>query len=130
MGNIDDAFELFWRSCPRREGANPKRPAKLKYTVLVRTIKPEDLQRAADLWRKAEENNKDRRADRARFIPMVITWLNQYRFEQLLEDTPALTPEQEAYMAKRGYIWTGNKWEKKHGSTLPTNHDTGITVEG
>jgi hypothetical protein len=67
-------FAEFWLVYPRREGANPKKPAKAVFDRLVaRGIPP---QRLID---GAQELAREHPAP-TRFVPQAVTWLNQERF--------------------------------------------------
>lgn len=70
-----DFFEEFWHAYPRREGPNPKKPARDRFLRLAaKGVDPETLIEAAR--RLAEEHPTP-----TRFVPQAITWLNQERWD-------------------------------------------------
>lgn len=70
----DEKFAEFWLAYPRRDGPNPRKPAKLVFDRLVaKGADPERLIAAAQAL--AVENPTP-----TRFIPQAVTWLNQERF--------------------------------------------------
>lgn len=70
----DEKFAEFWLAYPRREGPNPRKPAKLVFDRLVaKGADPDRLIAAAQAL--AVENPTP-----TRFIPQAMTWLGQERF--------------------------------------------------
>lgn len=71
-------FEEFWRSFPRRDGPNPRKPAEQKFSALAKTgVDPETMvagvkQLAIDESRRGNVGT--------RFIPQAVTWLSQQRW--------------------------------------------------
>jgi uncharacterized protein YdaU (DUF1376 family) len=75
-------FAEFWIAYPRREGSNPRKPAKLIFDRLVaRGVDPQRLIDAAKAL--AVEHPTP-----TRFIPQATTFLNQERFD---DEAPLLT---------------------------------------
>jgi hypothetical protein len=73
-----DAFKRFKKVFPRRDGANPWKPAEKKFNALVKTgVDPELMIRAAGELAR-EEGARGNVG--TKFIPQAITWLNQQRF--------------------------------------------------
>jgi hypothetical protein len=78
----DEKFAEFWIAYPRREGPNPRKPAKLIFDRLVaRGVGPQRLIDAAKAL--AVEHPTP-----TRFIPQATTFLNQERFD---DEAPLLT---------------------------------------
>lgn len=70
----DEKFAEFWLAYPRREGPNPRKPAKLVFDRLIaKGADPDRLIAAAQAL--AVENPSP-----TRFIPQSVTWLSQERF--------------------------------------------------
>lgn len=70
-----DFFADFWLAYPRREGPNPKKPAKDRFLRLVaKGHDPDTIIASAKAF--AAENPTP-----TRFIPQAITWLSQERFD-------------------------------------------------
>lgn len=69
-----DFFEDFWIVFPRREGSNPKKPARDRFARLVaKGFDPQAIIAGAKAL--AAEHPTP-----TRFVPQAITWLNQERF--------------------------------------------------
>lgn len=71
-------FDEFWKECPRREGPNPRKPAETKFNALVKSgVDQQMLIDEAKKWRQTEEARGN---IGTRFIPQIVTWLNQQRW--------------------------------------------------
>ena len=74
-----EAFETWWDTYPRREGSNPKKPAREKWTSAVKRVSVDELQAGAERFRRycdAEGTTG------TRFVPMASSWLKQERWEE------------------------------------------------
>lgn len=71
-------FEDFWKAYPRREGANPRKPAESKFNALVKSGADPEMMIAAARQLSQAESAKGNIG--TRFIPMASTWLNQQRW--------------------------------------------------
>jgi hypothetical protein len=80
--NIADLFEAFWREYPRREGPNPKAPARKKFLALIAS--GEDADRIIEGARRCREDHSARNEIRTRYIAQAVTWLSQRRWEDYL----------------------------------------------
>jgi SOS response regulatory protein OraA/RecX len=70
-------FETFWRSYPKRQGSNPKKPAAVKFEAAVkRGIDPAIIVRGAENYAA----DVAREGTAPRFVAQAITWLNQERW--------------------------------------------------
>ncbi len=71
-------FEEFWRSFPRRDGPNPRKPAEQKFSALAKTgVDPETMIAGA----KQLSIDESRRGNiGTRFVAQAVTWLNQQRW--------------------------------------------------
>jgi hypothetical protein len=77
--NDQKAFDEFWSVYPKRDGANPKKPALQKFIGLIvrHKVSPQLLiDRAREL--AAQHCGKN-----PKFIPMAVTWLNQERWKDV-----------------------------------------------
>lgn len=120
-----DLFDQFWEAYPRRDGANPREPARKKFSAIVKTgIDPKQIIAAAQRY-AAEMREKGQ--ERSQFVAQAMTWLNQQRWGDYAE--MALNSE---FAARRGLVrimpetsqWTA--WTKsRNGKTLPTDRDGG-----
>jgi len=102
--DTEEAFEVFWKVKPKREGPNPKKDAKLKFVRLVaKGHDPQTIISAAKAWAVADDKA-------TRFVPMAITWLNQERFSEY--QTASKVPNTPDRMQARGqwWVWNGEKW--------------------
>jgi hypothetical protein len=84
--NIGDLFEAFWREYPKREGPNPKAPAKKKFLALIAS--GEDADRIIEGARRCREDHSARNEIRTRYVAQAVTWLNQRRWEDYLAIAP------------------------------------------
>lgn len=75
---IDEEFDDIWPDYPRRQGDNPKKPAKIKFRALVKQgISPFEIYNGMQrLAREVVKNGTE-----PRYVPQMITWLNQERWE-------------------------------------------------
>ena len=76
--SIEAKFDEFWAVMPKRGGASdPKRPALLKFTALVRRghVDPDRIVAGARAYAAS------RAGEDPRFNVMAMTFLNQYRFD-------------------------------------------------
>lgn len=72
-----DQFEVFWKAYPRRQGANPKAPARKQFVALVRAgTNPEAIIEGA---RRCAETDADKIA--TPYIPQAVKWLRDRRWE-------------------------------------------------
>jgi hypothetical protein len=77
--SLEEDFQRFWKAYPRRDGANPKSPAKRKFIGAVRSgADPLAIISAAESY-ASEEAAKDRVG--TPYIAQAVTWLNQRRWE-------------------------------------------------
>jgi hypothetical protein len=105
-----DAFAEFWRAYPRRDGANPRRPAEQKFHALVAAgIAPAVLIAAVKRFAALEATRK---AAGTRFIPQAMTWLAQERFSDAAASEPPGTFD--IADAVRLYARTGH-WSRHAG---------------
>jgi len=72
-----DGFEDFWKAYPKRQGANPKAPARALFAAAVKAgADPGDIVAGA---RRCAEQDRDKIG--TRFIPQAVTWLRDRRWE-------------------------------------------------
>jgi hypothetical protein len=75
----DEPFENFWRVYPRRDGANPKAPARKKFFAVVKSgTDPAGIISAASRY-SAEAKAKQQVG--TPYVAQAVTWLNQQRWE-------------------------------------------------
>src|SRR5882757_2556515 len=73
-----DAFDRFKRTYPKRDGANPWQPAKLKFDRLVKGGVDPEMIIAGARQLAVEEHARGNLG--TKFVPQAITWLNQQRY--------------------------------------------------
>jgi hypothetical protein len=84
----DDRFLEFWEAYPKRDGANPKEPARKKFFALIKSgVDPGAIiagagRYAADMRARAQ--------DRTPYVAQALTWLNQQRWGDYSADPPKL----------------------------------------
>lgn len=71
-------FEEFWKVYPKRNGANPKEPAKQKFAAAVRSgANPPEIIAAAGRYAAECQRNQIIKTDK---VAQAVTWLNQKRW--------------------------------------------------
>ncbi len=107
-------FLELWSVYPKRLGSNPKAPARLRFCRLIANGESADrIIEAARLY--AIEEEKRKAADR-RFIPMLVTWLNQKRWQE--EAKRVLNVQIGEKMGS--YVWNGSRWAEIDGDISRT----------
>jgi hypothetical protein len=93
--DLEQKFVEFWAAYPKREGGNPKHPAKLKFMAAVKGgANPDSIIEAARLLAKEHPTP-------TRFVPMAQTWLYQHRFADASD--AAQSAEDELARQRRMY---------------------------
>lgn len=87
-----DDFEEFWKSFPRRDGPNPRKPAEQRFYALVKAGVDPAAMIAGAKRLAADEGARGNIG--TRFIPQAVTWLNQQRWDDhaataIVRDEPA-----------------------------------------
>jgi hypothetical protein len=73
-----DPFEDFWKIYPKRDGANPKAPARKKYLAALKAgASSEDILAAT---KRFAEEARSKGQIGTPYVPQAITWLNQQRW--------------------------------------------------
>lgn len=90
----DETFERFRAAYPKRDGGNPKEPARKKFEAATKSgIDPEAIIRGALAFAAAEQKRGN---VGTRFIPHAATWLNERRWEDFQAASAAAKPADEA----------------------------------
>lgn len=88
----DPHFTALWAAYPKRLGANPRKPAEIKFNTLVaQGVPPETI--LAGVRALAAEAKADGSIG-TKFVPQAITWLNQERWNDHATQTATRTAEQ------------------------------------
>lgn len=92
---IDEDFEKFWKGYPKRDGSNPKHPARKAYLAALKA----GTEAAAILAGAVEYGRREARCVGTPYIARAVTWLRERRWEDYTatpDGMPAgLTPEQQ-----------------------------------
>lgn len=126
----DEQFEAFWRAYPKRDGDNPKKPARLKFDAAIR--RGED---PAAIVAGAEALARARAGQDPKFTPQAVTWLNQERWKDAalpLNGTASHpTPpkddrdaESRLRVGRDRQMWPSPRWGPapgKPGCTIPAH---------
>ena len=103
-------FSEFWSVYPKRTGSNRKSPAEKAFVSAVNAgADPDQIIVATRKFAAAEAANVG-----TPFIPMAVTWLHQKGWEEHIP-TAADSEKWQAQiadMARRGFIWKDDKWQK------------------
>lgn len=83
----ESPFEEFWKAYPKREGSNPKQPARKKYLGALRAG-AEASEILAAVKRFAEEERKSEHIGTP-YVPQALTWLNQQRWGDYAQSVAA-----------------------------------------
>lgn len=120
-----DAFEVFWRSFPKRSGSNPKKPARAMYERLIREgeVTEDQLLDAA-----CKTAKRDRDKVGTPYLPEVLTWLRQGRWDDFnYSPIPQLPPGQNnalgVFVEAETEAWRA--WAARLGRTPPMNRSFG-----
>ena len=108
-------FSDFWASYPSRKGTKAKAMAEKRFNMAVKKgADPAYIVSSAKKYRDEakEEGNID-----TPFVCLASTWLNQQRWLDYLPDDGERDAKMNEDMAKRGYRWNGNEWEKINAAT-------------
>jgi hypothetical protein len=86
---VDDEFAVFWAAYPKREGSNPKEPARQSYQRARRrgVTAPELLEGARQYAAKMAGEPR-------RYVAQAVTWLNQSRWRDEGADGHVQNPSQ------------------------------------
>jgi hypothetical protein len=87
-----DAFDRFKKAYPKRDGANPWKPAAAKFEALVKAGVNPDLIIAGARQLAVEEHKRGNVG--TKFIPMAVTWLNQQRYADIACSAPDTESDQ------------------------------------
>ncbi len=102
-----DRFDEFWNEYPKRDGSNPKEPARKKFLALIKSGADQ-----SEIIAGAKNYRADMRArgeERTKFVAQAITWLNQERWKDHAQKAPPpVTPSPD------DAIYAGADWEGKH----------------
>lgn len=81
-----EKFEEFWKAYPRREGSNPKHPAKQKFDAAVQAgTDPEWIITGA---KRYAAESKQQNIIQTPKVAQALTWLNQRRWGDYQPDRP------------------------------------------
>jgi len=85
-----DRFEDFWNAYPKRDGANPKEPARKRFVAAIKSgVEPEAIIAGAKAYAAAEAKRGNVGSP---YIAQAVTWLNQRRWTDTAEQAPATGP--------------------------------------
>lgn len=102
------AFLQFRAAYPKRDGANPWRPAELKFYTLVKSgVDPAEIIAGAI---KLAQDEQARGNIGTRFIPQAITWLNQHRFKDTNAPAPQPAIDWEAILTAYKKLNHWSRW--------------------
>jgi hypothetical protein len=123
---LESSFEEFWEVYPRRDGANPKAPARKKFDTIVKSgVDPNEIVAAAGRY-AAEARSKGQ--EQTQFVAQAMTWLNQQRWGDYPEKQEQ--PEAISNMFRIELDtpqW--DAWRKYRGASLPSDRDGGWWCE-
>lgn len=100
-GSADAAFDLFWKTYPRKQGAPAKRLVKALWSRKVKAYSvatiQQGLERQIQVWK--DEHRK------SHHMPMITTWLNAEAWDTLDEvDGAPTVATKDAYAFTEGVV--------------------------
>jgi hypothetical protein len=91
----NDRFDEFWKVYPKRDGANPKAPARKKFLAAVKSgIDPGEIIAAA---KRSAEEARSKGQIGTPYVPQAMTWLGQQRWGDY--EPPSETPQPQGFYA-------------------------------
>ena len=94
-----DRFEEFWKAYPKRDGANPKKPARKKFDDAVKAgHDPGAIIAGAERYR---EYMRSKGQEGTQYVAQAVTWLNQARWEDELPAVNGSAPDDDYPRIKR-----------------------------
>lgn len=84
--SVDAAFIRFWQAYPKREGSNPRLPARDKFGRAVKAgADPEEIVAGAAAYRRQCDDSEQTGTP---YVAQAVTWLNQRRWEDYAINDP------------------------------------------
>lgn len=100
---IDNAFARFWSAYPKRNGSNPKAPARAKFVRhLNNGVEAEAMIAGAMLYAK---DLADAKKAGTEFVAMATTWLNQKRWEDYEHKSASAPPTDKVFIEVDSPQW-------------------------
>ena len=108
-------FYEYWSAYPKRLGANPRALAEQKFAKAIKSgADPEHLISSV---KKYADELKEQNLINTPYVCHAATWINQRRWLDYKPDHGGERNAQlDADMAKRGYVWKDERWQKINGS--------------
>ena len=122
-------FDDFWKAYPRRDGANPKTPAKKKFDALVKSgVDPGEIITAASRY-AAEMRAKGQ--ERTPYVAQAMTWLNQQRHGDYGEPEPEQPADAPGFYAafSSPQLEAWDEYERQIGKRKPRDKAGGWRYE-
>jgi hypothetical protein len=133
--DISEPFERFRAAYPKRDGGDPREPARKKFEAMVKSgVDPEAIIAGAQAFANAERKNVG-----TRFIPHSATWLNKRTWEDYAA-VPAETAETDVESwrvpiqnwQRDPTSWSSHAWGPapgEPGCTVPSAALAGIAAQ-
>jgi hypothetical protein len=101
---VDEAFERFWAAYPKRDMANPRKPAAEKFAVAVKNgVDPEDIIAGAQAYaRQLQAAGKIGTS----YVAQAVTWLNQMRWADELGAASGSNGPRATYRGRKALAGT------------------------
>lgn len=107
---MEEEFEVFWKSYPRRNGPKSKHRARLSFvSAIKRGGKAIEIISGARRYCEWCDQNQKTGTE---FVAMPSTWLNQRRWEDYEMLDEARQKKIDDIATRHGYIWNGEKYVK------------------
>lgn len=126
---LDAEFEAFWKVYPKRDGDNPKKPARASYRRARKkgATQAEIVGGLLGMVRKAKA---DKRPEAGRFIPQAVTWLNQERWRDTPPEGPQVADPAQADGRYRSMVETFRKTRSWPMAWGPAPGQAGCRIPG
>jgi hypothetical protein len=127
-----DRFEDFWQAYPKRDGSNPKEPARKRFVAAVKSgVEADAIIDGAKAYSAAEAKRGNVGSP---YIAQAVTWLTQRRWQDASADASSVAPaarDGPPTMVRINPIADPDEWaawERHKGRKLPTDKQGGWQV--
>lgn len=122
---VDDPFEEFWKVYPKRDGANPKTPARKKFIAAVKS--GTDAREIIAAAKRSADEARSKGQIGTPYVPQAVTWLNQQRWGDYGQPEPVSVRTHEPPSAN---LPSDEELRRKYGASNGQRDATADIAEG